>query len=307
MELKQIEAVVWVAWEHSFTRAADALGITQPAVSARVSTLEKELGYALFRHASGQVQITAAGELFLRYGEEMLRLAAEATSAPTEIDTTNTAVRLRIGSNTATAAGPLPQWIREFSTHSADGADFSFDITVDRTPALVPLLRAGKLELAFVSPLMVPSASKTVLHFSCPLTLAVAPGHELAGSKIPLRELAGRDAVGFVSGPSGLQLRRIQRALPTMMQVVLRSNSAFVVRDMAEAGSGILIVPLWVIESSVREGRLALVELTDYDLGAWDVAVVRWRDRAMRSQLEGFLDFMSAIADKGSADTGPAS
>jgi DNA-binding transcriptional LysR family regulator len=250
--------------------------------------------------------MTAAGEMLLRYGEEMMRLAAEATAAAAEIDTTDTAILLRIGSNTATAAGPLPRWLRDFCATSPTASQLTFDVTVDRTPALVPLLRLGKLELAFVSPLMVPAATKTVLHFACTLVLVVAPDHELAGGRIALRELAGRDTVGFVSGPSALQMRRLQRALGTKMHVVMRSNSAFVVRLMAEAGSGVAVVPIWVVEDSIRDGKLSIVELTDYDLGAWDVAAVRWRDRRMSPHLEEFFDFMSTKSiSRGPADDAP--
>lgn len=300
MEIKQIEAFVWVVWERSYTRAADALGITQPAVSARVSSLEKELGYALFRHGLRQVEVTTAGEHFLKYGEEILRLAAEATSDTASIGPSDRVPALRIGSNTAMAAGPLPRWIREFGASTGPTRP-QFEVIVDRTPSLVPMLRIGKLELAFVSPLMAPPASKTVLHFAAPLTLAVASGHELAGAQVGLRELAGRAAIGFVSGPGGLQLKRIQRALPTPMCVIVRSNSAFVVRMMAESGVGLAILPVSAITDAVCEGRLATVELTDYDLGAWDVAAVRWRDRTIRAEVEEFIDFVSATVEGGPA------
>lgn len=294
MELKQIEAFVWVAWERSYTRAADAIGITQPAVSARVSSLEKELGYALFKHGARDVQVTHAGQTFLRYGEEMLRLAAKATDAVGSQEVRDPARRLRIGSNTAFAAGPLPQWISEFREQTADVPHLTIDMSVDRTPALVPMLRAGALDVAFVSPLMAPAASTTVLHFACPLALVVPGAHELAGQQITLSELAGRDAVGFVRGPSELQLRRIQRALPTEMRVVSRSNSAFVIRLMAEAGAGLAIVPRWIAEQSICSGRLSTVELLDFDLGVWDVAAVRWRDRPIGQLLEELLVFLEA-------------
>lgn len=77
MELSQLEAFERVAREGSFTRAADALGLTQPAVSTRVSTLESELNGSLFDRSGRQLVLSPLGERFLPYAQRMLAVMTE--------------------------------------------------------------------------------------------------------------------------------------------------------------------------------------------------------------------------------------
>ncbi len=69
-----------VAQEKSFTKAASVLGITQPAVSQNVGSLEKELEVKLFERLKGDVLLTAEGRVFMRYAEKMLKLCKDTES-----------------------------------------------------------------------------------------------------------------------------------------------------------------------------------------------------------------------------------
>jgi DNA-binding transcriptional LysR family regulator len=81
MELRQLEAFSAVARERSFTRAAEALGVVQPAVSQLVRRLEDELGVVLLERTSRSVRPTAAGEAFLPHAHAVLEQMAEARRA----------------------------------------------------------------------------------------------------------------------------------------------------------------------------------------------------------------------------------
>jgi DNA-binding transcriptional LysR family regulator len=81
MELRQLDAFVAVARAGSFTRAADQLGVVQPAVSQAVRRLEEELGLTLFERTSRRVTPTAAGAAFLPHAEAVLTRLAEARHA----------------------------------------------------------------------------------------------------------------------------------------------------------------------------------------------------------------------------------
>jgi DNA-binding transcriptional LysR family regulator len=81
MELRQLDAFVAVAHAGSFTRAAERLGIVQPAVSQAVRRLEEELGLTLFERTSRRVAPTAAGAAFLPHAEAVLGRLAEARQA----------------------------------------------------------------------------------------------------------------------------------------------------------------------------------------------------------------------------------
>lgn len=74
MNLKQLEAFVWVAREKSFSGASRQLYLTQPTVSAHIASLEKELGTTLLKRTTREVLLTAEGEELYVYAEQMLAL-----------------------------------------------------------------------------------------------------------------------------------------------------------------------------------------------------------------------------------------
>lgn len=81
MDFKQIEAFVVVADQKSFSKAADICLLTQPTISARISTLEKELGVRLIDRNSRELVLTDYGHVFYRYAEEMLETRNKAESS----------------------------------------------------------------------------------------------------------------------------------------------------------------------------------------------------------------------------------
>ena len=84
MELNQLRGFYEIAREHSFTRAADKLFLTQPAISLQVKALEEELGEQLFERTRKDILITPAGEILLRHTREIferLDLAREEIAA----------------------------------------------------------------------------------------------------------------------------------------------------------------------------------------------------------------------------------
>ena len=81
MNTTQLECFLEVANFLNFSRAAEHLRITQPAVSHQIKTLEDELGVALFRRTSKTVRLTQEGHLFLQYAEDILKLAGRSVIA----------------------------------------------------------------------------------------------------------------------------------------------------------------------------------------------------------------------------------
>src|ERR1051325_7021923 len=113
MELHELEAFVAVATQRSFTRAAESLFLTQPAVTRQVAGLEAKLRTRLFDRLGRTVQLTAAGEALYRYSIEILRMAREAERAVADV-ATGAAGRLAVGANSTTATYILPPLLRRF-------------------------------------------------------------------------------------------------------------------------------------------------------------------------------------------------
>lgn len=81
MDFKQIEAFVTVVEQKSFSKAADICLLTQPTISARISTLEKELGVRLIDRNGKETYLTDYGKVFYKYAAEMLDTRDKATNS----------------------------------------------------------------------------------------------------------------------------------------------------------------------------------------------------------------------------------
>ena len=72
---RQLQSLVLVARHGSVSRAADAMHLTQPAISLQIRTLEENTGMALTRKVGRNIQLTAAGEVMVAFSERILRLS----------------------------------------------------------------------------------------------------------------------------------------------------------------------------------------------------------------------------------------
>src|ERR1700734_1707761 len=85
MDLSQLETFLAVVEERGFSRAANRLHRTQPAISHTIRRLEEEVGEPLFERTSREGTLTAAGELLREYAERLIKLRGEASSALEEL------------------------------------------------------------------------------------------------------------------------------------------------------------------------------------------------------------------------------
>ena len=113
MDFGQVEAFIQVAQHHSFSRAAEALGLTQPSITARIQTLERELGEELFERGGRGVKLTDAGHAFLPYVERMLQTLREGRDAVEEVRNVQLG-SLRLGSAITISTYVLPGILRTF-------------------------------------------------------------------------------------------------------------------------------------------------------------------------------------------------
>lgn len=146
MELRQLEYFVAVADEQNFTRAAQRLHVAQPAVSAQIQRLERELGQPLFDRTRRVVRLTAAGAAALPYARAALSAAADVADAVAEV-TDLIRGSVRIGTVTSHNVD-LPGLLADFHARHP-GVEIT--LSADATDRLIHDLRSGALDLAIVS------------------------------------------------------------------------------------------------------------------------------------------------------------
>jgi DNA-binding transcriptional LysR family regulator len=187
MEIRQLSAFVAVAEEGSFTRAADRLGVVQPAVSQAVGRLESELGLVLFERSSRRVTLTSAGSAFLPEARAVLGRLAQAERTASDL----AAGRLGLVRLATTPGAPgLVHALIEHQRAAHPG------VRVELAHARnAPKLRAildGEIDVALVHAAPATPGIGFTEVWSEPWQPVVSAGHPLAEhDPLPLRALSG--------------------------------------------------------------------------------------------------------------------
>lgn len=241
MDLRTMRYMLIVAEHGHMTRAAEALGVSQPALSAALRKLEAELGAAVFHRTGKGVEVTDAGRVFLEHAAGAIRQAEQGVEAVREL------VGLESGSILvgagATAAGYLlPNAIRAVQVeHPA----LRFSIREAGSSAVAQGVISGELDLGIVTlPLDHPRAEDlmVVRTISDELRLIVPPGHRLNDRKtFRWEDLIDEPVVAFEAESA---VRRLIDATASEQGVALnvvmelRSIESIVQMVKAEIGVG---------------------------------------------------------------------
>ena len=188
MELRQLEYFAAVARHRHFTRAAESLYITQPALSQQIRRLEAELGLTLLRRTSKGVELTAAGADLLVHAEKVL---AEVAAARADMDRHTGVARgvVRVAA-TAADAPRLPEALVDFH---ADHPGIQIALRQGSAAEVVALVQSGTVDVAVLAlPGEPPAGVEATALTQEPLRLAVNLDDELAGRTVGIAELRGR-------------------------------------------------------------------------------------------------------------------
>jgi DNA-binding transcriptional LysR family regulator len=184
VEIQNLEAFLHVARERSFTRAAAALFLTQPSVTARIQALEQELGRPLFERRGRTVRLTDVGEALLPYATRALELLQEGAEAARESEGQGT---ISIGATVSAATSILPDLIVDFRRLHPE---VRITIRYGHSNEVLEALRDGLVDAAFVvRSLHEPLVSLEPV-IADPIVLVVPPGHPLAArASVPIADV----------------------------------------------------------------------------------------------------------------------
>jgi len=182
MNIKQLQTIIITADTGNVGRAAKLLGITQPAVSQQMHSLETELGFRLFQREGRGMVLTAAGRAFLPQARKSVQAAEEAIQAGERANRGETG-RLLVGYCHSSLLEPeLPELVRNFSLQWPDIRIEMQDLTVQQQ---VEYLCLNRLDLAFARTPIGQGENQEKLRvqpFSCARLEVVLPvNHPLAG------------------------------------------------------------------------------------------------------------------------------
>ena len=144
--MKHLETFCKVAETGSFSRAGEAVYLTQPTVSGHIASLEQEVGLKLFDRLGRRVALTNGGQVFYRYAKEILRLRDEAINAIYEFSHLLKG-RITIGGSTIPGEYFLPKVMGKFQT---EAPGISISLVIADSQQIIDMLRAGEIEVGAV-------------------------------------------------------------------------------------------------------------------------------------------------------------
>ncbi|WP_282608742.1 LysR family transcriptional regulator [Pelagibius sp. Alg239-R121] len=260
---RNLDTFYWVATLKSFRKAAEKLFLTQPAISARIASLEENLNVALFDREGRSIQLTPHGRKLLVYAEKFIRLEEALLRDFGQQSGAGAALRVGVSETLATT------WFPEFLARlSNERPAVSMEIHVDATSVLreqlvqreidlaclmgpvsdssICNLELCQFEMAFVA---VPKLSALHKSWSC-AALAAQPLLTFASNTRPHREL-----LELLSGPD----------LPALKMTSASSLSTLT--KLVREGVGLGVLPLAAVAGEIESGSLCVLK-TDLQLNA---------------------------------------
>ncbi len=285
-----------VAGQQHFTRAAEELFISQPAVSRQVKELERELGLALFEaNARKKVQLTWAGQVIYEYATHLFSLVRDIEQTVDDIKGVRQG-RLAIGATTTVGTYIVPKLLGRYK---ADYPEIELFLDIGNNEQILRRVIDRHLELGMVEGFVTGEELTSVAWQSDELVLIAAPNHPIARQeKITLAEALAHPLI-FRELGSGtrevLEKALAQRGLSTRPALELGSTEA--IKQVVAAGLGLSFVSNNTIELEEATSRLVRLSLIDFQLQRTLWLVYR-PDRRFSPAAQAFLAALGAIPVK---------
>lgn len=293
---RRLQVFYTVARLLSFTKAAEALHMTQPAVTFQVRQLEEHFDTRLFDRTHNRVTLTEAGRRVFEYAERIFEFYAEMENAVREM-TGDVRGALTLGASTTIAEYMLPALLGDFKTKYPE---VHIRLKVSNTEGIVSMVENNVIDLGVVE---APVGNKNLLVEVCridQLGVIVPPGHALAGrDSVTLAELA---EYPFICREEGSGTREVimeymaaQGLDRNDLNICLELGSSEAIKGAVEAGMGVSILSRVALTKELALGTLAYVHL-DPPLER-PFSFVRQRQKFRLRAMEELLEFARSYCD----------
>jgi len=274
----------------SFTKAAESLHMTQPAVTFQVRQLEEYFNTRLFDRTHNRISLTDAGQRVYEYADRIFSLYSEMENSVRDLTGEVSGVLL-LGASTTIAEYMLPALLGDFK---AKYPEVSIRLQVANTDGIVSMVENNVIDLGVVE---APVGNKNLVVETCrmdKMVLIVPPGHELAKmGSVPIMELTRYPYICREEGSGTREV--VLEALvasggqPQDLDIVMELGSPEAIKGAVEAGMGISILSSATIEKELKLGTLVAVNL-DIPLDR-PFSFVHQKQKFRLRAMEKLLDF----------------
>lgn len=290
MELHSLRTFLTVASEKSFSRAAQKLLRTQPAISLSIQRLEAELGEPLIDRLSKHITLTPAGQIVYEFAQRFESLQGDLENALAELRD-KSAGRLAIGANESSTVYLLDH-LEKFR---AKFPKIRIQVRRSQSSRIPIALVDGELELGILT--YDPEDDRIVskIIYNDHLSFIVSPNHTLAKRKeVSIEELAGETFIAHnVTSPYRGQVIRAfaDHKIPLKMDLEMPTIDA--IRKMVERNEGVSFLPRMCVEDEIRLGLLREIKVKELAFER-QIRLVYPARRALSHAAQAFLDVVGS-------------
>jgi DNA-binding transcriptional LysR family regulator len=291
MDTRQLAAFCAVVERKSFSLAAERLGLSQPAVSLQIRSLEQRLGRQLLDRSGRRVEPTEAGLRLYRGAQRLLALEEQLLEQVTADSDGELRGRLELGASSGPGESVLPLLLCEFQQRHPN---VTVALSVSDTQTVVDLVAARELELGVVGAARRHRSVSFEPFFRDEVVLACPAGHRFAGRTVTLDELRSEPLILMQEGAGVRQVIEDElrgagvrlRDLDVRLELGLQES----VRSAVRAGYGVAFISRSAIESDLQAETIAAARVEGLE-PAREIALVRATGRSPTRLAEEFVRF----------------
>ena len=291
MDTRQLQAFCEVVERRSFSQAAERLGVTQPAVSLQVRSLEKRLGTQLLDRSGRRVEPTEAGLRLYRGAQRLLQMEDDLLSELAQEATGDLEGTFEIGASTGPGGVVLAHILCEFAESHEK---LHVALSVYDTQTIVDRVADRTLQLGVVGAAPRHRGVEYEPFFNDTVILACPPGHRFAGRTITLDELRTETLIVMQEGAGVRQmiddeLLRVGlrlRDLAVRLELGLQESVTSAVRS----GYGVTFISRSSVENDLAAGTLVEARVAELELER-EIYLVRAAGRAETRAARAFIEF----------------
>lgn len=260
MDVNQLEVLLAVAQEKSFSRAAERLHRTQPAISQAIRRLETEIGEPLFDRSSKDGTMTAAGRVLFSHAQQMLNLRHSAHAAIKELKGLHRG-KLALSANEYTVMYLLPL----IPVYRARHPHIKIEVKRSLASRISSEILSRETEIGIVSFKPNDPAITSVPVLTDELALIVPLNHPLAGKKlVSVRELGAESFIAHnVPSPYREKVVRTFEKYRTPLNISLEMPTLEAIKRFVEGGMGVALVPRLTAQAEIARGQFAAVSVRE--------------------------------------------
>jgi len=253
MDIHELEVLIVVSEEKSFSRAAEVLHRTQPAVSQAINRLETELGEKLFDRSSKDGTLTQAGEVLLDYARQLVNTRTAAKTAIKDLRELQYG-KVTISANEHTVFYLLPV-INEFKKRHPL---IKIDVRRGVASRIPKEIMAREVELGVISFKPKDKFVRSIAVSVDELVLIVSPNHPLAKRKTVSVKDLGIETFIAHNAPSPYRDQVIEKfdKYKTKLNIAVEMPSLEAIKRLVEIGAGVALVPKLTAQNEIASGTL---------------------------------------------------